>query len=75
MQDHSRNEIVSFLENQISQLPPKYSAIHIGGKRAYDLVRKGIDFDIEKRPIEVSCVEIIEKSLPKITIRLTISSG
>ncbi len=34
-----------------------------------------MDFTIEKRPIEVSCVEIIEKSLPKITIRLTISSG
>lgn len=73
--DHSNEDIVRFLMDQKLQLPPKYSAIHIWGKRAYDLVRKWVDFDIEKRPIEVSQVEILDKTLPKITIRLTISAG
>jgi tRNA pseudouridine55 synthase len=75
MQDHSNDAVASFLMSQISQLPPKYSAIHIWGKRAYDLVRKWVEFDIEQRPIEVSHVEILDKVLPKITIRLTISAG
>lgn len=74
MKDYWNDEIIQFLENQTQQLPPKYSAIHIDGKRAYKLVRKGVEFDIEKRNIEVSQVEIVEKNLPKITIRLTLSS-
>lgn len=73
--DQSNDDLVRFLQGQTSQLPPKYSAIHIGGKRAYDLVRKWVDFDIEERPIIVTEVEIIEKNLPKITIKLTISAG
>lgn len=74
MRDYCDNDIIQFLENQTQQLPPKYSAIHIDGKRAYKLVRKGVEFDIEQRKIDVSQVEIIEKNLPKITIRLTLSS-
>lgn len=73
--DHTNDEVTTFLENQTWQLPPKYSAIHIGWKRAYNLIRKWVDFDIEKRPIQVTKVEILEKKLPTITIRLTLSSG
>ena len=38
-------------ENFISQIPPKFSAIHINGKRAYDLARAGKDFDIASREV------------------------
>ena len=31
---------------EISQIPPKYSAIHINGQRAYDLARNNIEFEI-----------------------------
>lgn len=75
IEDHSYEEIITFLQNQTSQLPPKYSAIHISGKRAYDLVRAWKEFEITKRSIQVSHIEIVDKKLPKITIRLTISSG
>jgi len=74
MRDYCNDDIIQFLENQTQQLPPKYSAIHIDGKRAYKLVRKGVEFNIEQRKIGVSQVEIIEKNLPKITVRLTLSS-
>lgn len=33
------------------QIPPKFSAIHIDGKRAYKLARKDRDFEIPKREI------------------------
>ncbi len=75
MQDQESTDLKIFLENQTSQLPPKYSAIHIWGKRAYHLVRKGIDFDIDTRPIQVDDVIIVEKNLPKVTVSLTISAG
>ena len=37
----------------ISQLPPKYSAIKIGGRRAYDLARSGADFEMKSREITI----------------------
>lgn len=75
MISHTEDELIRFLENQTEQIPPKYSAIHIWGRRAYDLVRKWINFDIEKRSIQVTDVEIVEQKLPHITVRMTISAG
>lgn len=37
----------------ISQIPPKYSAIRIDGKRAYDLAREGKDVNIKPRLIRI----------------------
>ncbi len=75
MKNHTIEEVREFLENHTTQIPPKYSAIHIDGKRAYELVRKWKEFHIPERPISVSGVEIVDITLPKITIRLTISAG
>ncbi len=38
---------------EIDQLPPKYSAKCIDGKRGYELARKGIDFKLETRKVHV----------------------
>lgn len=73
--DRSNDEIIHFLQSQTRQLPPKYSAIHIGGRRAYHLARSGKEFEIEERDIRIKDIEIVEKKLPIISIRLTISSG
>lgn len=68
-----------FLEKKLleitSQIPPKFSAIHIDGKRAYKIARKEKDFTIPERKIEVSEAEIIEIWDTNITIKIIISSG
>lgn len=74
MISHTTAELQEFLEHQTTQIPPKYSAIHIDGKRAYDLIRKWREFDIPERPISLSDIEIVDMSLPRVTIRLTISA-
>ena len=38
---------------EIQQLPPQYSAIKIGGARAYDLARDGETFELQPRPVVV----------------------
>ena len=43
---------------KIRQIPPKYSALRINGKRAYDLARSGVDFEIKSREITVYSNEI-----------------
>jgi len=44
----------------ISQVPPKFSAIKIDGKRAYDLARAGEAVEIKPRPVQVDRFELIE---------------
>ena len=41
--------VIALFCGEIEQIPPKYSAIKINGKRAYDLARKGEDFEIKPR--------------------------
>ena len=38
---------------------PKFSAVHIEGKRAYDLARKGIDFTPPKKVITINRFEML----------------
>lgn len=42
---------------KISQIPPKYSALNIDGKRAYDLARSGKDFDLPTRTVEIFSID------------------
>ncbi len=69
-------ELRDFLTAQKRQIPPKYSALHVDGKRAYDLARSGEIFELQERSIRVSDTEIHQYSPPDfIDISLTISSG
>ena len=38
---------------QVKQVPPKYSALKINGKRAYELAREGRDFEMKPREITI----------------------
>ncbi|MEX1376390.1 MAG: tRNA pseudouridine(55) synthase TruB [Eubacteriales bacterium] len=47
---------------KISQVPPKVSAISINGKRAYNLARAGVEFEIEPRQVEIFEFDLIRQS-------------
>ena len=55
--DQIKQAIAEFMPSYL-QTPPKYSAVKINGQRAYDLARKGIDFEIQPKLVELSKVEI-----------------
>ena len=59
----------------IEQTPPKYSAIKINGERAYKLARKGQDFEVPSRKVEIYNIEILKYEYPELTIRCEVSSG
>ena len=46
-------------KGEIQQLPPKLSAIKFNGRRAYDLFREGLEFQLSPRTIFISEIEII----------------
>ena len=66
--------IIDFLEYMESQIPPKYSALHINGVRAYTLAQRGKEFDLPSRPIRIENVRIIDRKQYALTLSLTISS-
>ena len=47
------------LTGEQQQLPSRYSAKKVGGRRAYDLARAGADFELKPRRIVISALERI----------------
>jgi tRNA pseudouridine55 synthase len=61
------------LVGQIEQRPPAYSALKLGGRRAYDLARKGQAVELQPRTVTVSRIEVLAYDYPM--LRLAIECG
>ncbi len=61
----------------VMQIPPKYSALKIDGKRAYDLAREGKDFEIKAREIIIydNSITRIDLEAGEIEFNVTCSKG
>ena len=57
------------------QIPPKFSAVHINGKRAYELARSGADIEMKPRPINIYELEFIGKNGDEYNFRVCCSRG
>ncbi|MEG2338264.1 MAG: tRNA pseudouridine(55) synthase TruB [Clostridium sp.] len=62
-------------KGEITQIPPKYSAIKINGKRAYDLAREGEEFVVPTRKVTIHSVEVLDFALPRISLKIKCSKG
>ena len=60
---------------KISQIPPRYSAIKVNGQRAYKLARKGAEFEMPSREVEIYAIEILRYEWPELVVRCHVSSG
>ena len=59
----------------IEQIPPKYSALKIRGKRALDRTLAGEDVIMKKRRIEVHQAKILSYTYPLVQVEFCVSSG
>ncbi len=59
----------------ISQMPPKYSALKIWWQKALDMVRKGIEFELKSREVTIFNMEIIDFSYPVLHLKAKVSAG
>lgn len=64
----------SFIGEQ-EQIPPIFSAKMIDGKRAYDYARDGEEVVMKKANITIYEMELLDFSLPNVTIRMKCSKG
>ena len=67
--------VLSSFRGKILQAPPAYSAVHINGKRAYELSRQGIALEMKKRPVTIHELELISWNPPFAEIRVCCSTG
>lgn len=80
-----KKNILSFaeLENLIKknfygniiQKPPIYSAKRINGRRAYNMARENIDFEIKSVSVCVNDIELLEYDYPFFKIKTSVSKG
>ena len=50
------------LVGDIMQMPPKYSAKNINGKRGYELARAGVDFELTPKQVRIESIDCLGKS-------------
>ena len=74
----SRQQLESALDGfrgKLQQMPPKYSALKVKGKRAYQLARQGKQVQLQPRTIEIYQLKLIEFSYPDFTLEIQCSAG
>ena len=73
-EDLVRRTLTQFL-GRIEQIPPAYSAIKIGGERAYHYARRGDDPKLKPKTLVIDEIELLEYASTSITIRVVCSKG
>ncbi len=59
----------------IMQTPPAHSAIKVGGKRVYELARRGKEVKLEPRPVVIKEFSITRFELPEVGFRVVCTTG
>ena len=60
---------------RISQRPPRYSAIKVAGRKAYDLARRGEEVELAEREVEIYSLQIVEYNYPHLVLDIDCGSG
>ena len=68
-------EALEGLQGHIMQTPPKYSAMKVGGQRAYKLARAGKTVELEARPATIYENKLTSYDYPFVTFTSHVSSG
>lgn len=74
----SRGEVEAALPSfrgDILQRPCDYSAVHVGGQRAYRLARKGRVVSLEPKPVRIERLEMTAYEWPRLDLDIVCSSG
>lgn len=60
---------------KVMQRPPAFSAMHVDGRRAYDLARKGHAVELPARPVDIHDISILSYEWPRLRIDVRCGKG
>lgn len=66
---------LSGLRGEIDQVPPMHSALKVGGKRLYELARRGEEIERKPRRITISELSLVDWQPPVATVLIDCSKG
>ncbi|MBD3360817.1 tRNA pseudouridine(55) synthase TruB [Candidatus Peregrinibacteria bacterium] len=67
--------IKKYFIGEFYQMPPKFSALKIKGRRAYESARKGEKVELKARKVKLEIFDIIDFKWPKVSFRIKCGSG
>jgi tRNA pseudouridine55 synthase len=73
-----RQQVLEALESfvgLIHQIPPKFSAVKVKGKRAYKLARKGKHFELKPRKALIKEIKLLSYSFPFLELKVVTGKG
>ena len=77
--DHITRELVEQtlpkFVGTIQQIPPTFSAIKVGGIRAYEMARNGEEVELKPKTLVIDEIELTDYSPTSITVRVVCSKG
>jgi tRNA pseudouridine55 synthase len=59
----------------IEQMPPRYSALNIGGMRAYDMARQGMAVPLSARTVEIHEIRVLGYEWPRVELDVRCGKG
>ncbi len=72
--EETENALQKFL-GDTEQVPPAYSALHVDGKRASDLIREGKNVELKPRKINISEIKLLDFNDKYARIEVSCSRG
>lgn len=69
------SEILESLRGTLSYTPPKFSARHINGKRAYELARRGEEFELSQTQMTIYDIKLLHYNHPFLHFEVSVSEG
>lgn len=67
--------ISSELTGEISQIPPLYSALKVGGERLYNKARRNETVEVKPRQVVVDSFEVVRFENPEVFFKIRCSKG
>jgi len=68
-------EVLMEFIGEIEQIPPKFSAKKIKGKKAYELARKGEEVKLPSQKVKIFYIKVLKYHWPFLEIETKVSSG
>jgi tRNA pseudouridine55 synthase len=67
--------VLADFRGAIDQIPPMYSAVKVQGRKLYKLARQGKEIERASRPVTIHRLDVLEWTLPDLTIEVVCSAG
>lgn len=74
LREEAEKAIGAFV-GEVMQMPPAFSAMKVGGRRAYEMARKGEEVRLEPRLVKIYRIEVLRYAWPDLRLRIDCGRG